>query len=328
MKFTKIIINHIPLWKGQKLKGVKYAPPIIDVMIRNLLNKQDIDIESNLIDFKVLNKPYNYQEISTIINDHLNKTYVNHKSGELIINLGGDHGISVGSIPPMVKKYPELRVLWFDAHADINSIETSLSGNFHGMPVNINGGVNGPTFNSLNKPEPIIKQIEISLTMAYSGCKIPIPIERTIIQNNVKKKENETIYVDVPPGIDDDEAIVIPEKGNILIINQEIKGDIKLFFKIKNNTDFIRNGLDLIYNKEITLKDALCGFSFEMKYIDNKIIKILNNSGNIVTPNYEKKIPKAGIKRDNHIGELIIKFNIKFPDNLTDEQINKLGDIL
>ena len=212
------------------------------------------------------------------------------------------------------------------------NIPGNLGANVHvfhnGIPVNINGGVNGPTFNSLNKPEPIIKQIEISLTMAYSGCKIPIPIERTIIQNNVNKKENETIYVDVPPGIDDDEAIVIPEKGNILIINQEIKGDIKLFFKIKNNTDFIRNGLDLIYNKEISLKDALCGFSFEMKYINNKNIKIVNNSGNIVTPNYEKKIPKAGIKRDNHIGDLIIKFNIKFPDNLTDEQINKLGDIL
>ena len=51
------------------------------------------------------------------------------------MNLGGDHSISIATIPPMLNKYPNLRVVWVDAHADINSPEESVSGNVHGMPV-------------------------------------------------------------------------------------------------------------------------------------------------------------------------------------------------
>ena len=94
-------------------------------------------IDSHLIDDKILNKTNNPQIISNMIQNNLENIFKNHNPGELIINLGGDHGISVGSIPPMIRKYPDVKVLWFDAHADINSPRTSLSGNFHGMPVNL-----------------------------------------------------------------------------------------------------------------------------------------------------------------------------------------------
>jgi arginase len=136
MKFNKLIINHIPLWRGQTLKGVKYGAPLIDVIIRNIIGNK-IEIESNYIDEKILNKTDNYKVISNIIQDYIHPKINNIQSGELIINLGGDHGISVGTIPPILNKFPDLKVLWFDAHADINSVNSSISGNFHGMPVNI-----------------------------------------------------------------------------------------------------------------------------------------------------------------------------------------------
>ena len=63
---------------------------------------------------------------------------------------------------------------------------------------------------------------------------------------------------------------MLREKGNIL--SEDIKGDIKLFIKIENTTQFERKGIDLIMNKNISLKDALCGFSFELKYIKNKSV--------------------------------------------------------
>lgn len=51
--------------------------------------------------------------------------------------LGGDHSLSIGSISGITKKYSNLGVLWIDAHGDINSSETSPSGNIHGMPLGI-----------------------------------------------------------------------------------------------------------------------------------------------------------------------------------------------
>ena len=51
------------------------------------------------------------------------------------ILIGGDHCLSIGSIAATAQRFPNLVVLWFDAHADINTADTSMSGNMHGMPV-------------------------------------------------------------------------------------------------------------------------------------------------------------------------------------------------
>lgn len=53
-----------------------------------------------------------------------------------IINIGGDHSMSIGSLGASLNIYgSDLKVVWIDAHADINTICTSLSGNVHGMPL-------------------------------------------------------------------------------------------------------------------------------------------------------------------------------------------------
>ena len=53
--------------------------------------------------------------------------------------LGGDHSIAIGTLSGISsflrEKNEELGLIWFDAHADINSPETSSSGNIHGMPL-------------------------------------------------------------------------------------------------------------------------------------------------------------------------------------------------
>src|SRR5699024_1896671 len=48
---------------------------------------------------------------------------------------GGDHSISIGSLAGISKYYQNLGVIWYDAHGDLNSSETSPSGNIHGMPL-------------------------------------------------------------------------------------------------------------------------------------------------------------------------------------------------
>jgi arginase len=59
--------------------------------------------------------------------------------GALPIILGGDHSIAVGTFSGIASYYREqdraLGLIWFDAHADINTPETSTTGNIHGMPL-------------------------------------------------------------------------------------------------------------------------------------------------------------------------------------------------
>jgi len=59
--------------------------------------------------------------------------------GELPIILGGDHAIAIPTFSAIASHYKqqgtEIGLIWFDAHADINTPETSPSGNIHGMPL-------------------------------------------------------------------------------------------------------------------------------------------------------------------------------------------------
>ena len=189
---------------------------------------------------------------------------------------------------------------------------------FHnGIPVNI-----GKQF---QKPSPINKTVNIDIEQVYNGATIPLDIERWINDNGTKIFEKETLYVSIPKGIDENEIILLKDKGNI--VGEQCKGDVKVFIKITNNTDIKRNGLDLLYEKHISLKEALCGFTFEIKFINGKIYTLNNNSGNIIIPEYRKIIPNMGLTREGHTGNLIVIFHIEFPEKLTNEQIKKLTDV-
>jgi DnaJ-class molecular chaperone len=203
-------------------------------------------------------------------------------------------------------------------------------GGFPGMPPGakihiFNGGPMGFQ-QAISKPAPIMRTIEINIAQVLSGASIPLEIERWIIENGIKVHEKETIYVSIPQGVDDNELLILRDKGNVL--NEHVKGDVKIFVKIKNDSTFKRSGLDLVLEKKISLKESLCGFTFEINYINGKSYTLNNNKGNIIPPEYKKIYPGMGLTRGEHKGNMIIHFHIEFQEKLSDEQITKLSDIL
>ena len=208
-----------------------------------------------------------------------------------------------------------------------------------GMPFNMGGARmhvfhNGRpvNFNAMSKPTPIVKTIEITLKQAFSGMDYPLELERWVQEEGIKKVEKERIYVSIKAGIDNNEIIIIRNKGNI--INENLKGDIKIFVKIRNESQFQRNGLDLIFKQNISLKSALTGFTFELKHLSGKTYVINNSDGKIIQPGYQKIIPHMGMSREKQHpappqkGRLVILFNIQFPQNISDENREKLKEIL
>lgn len=202
-------------------------------------------------------------------------------------------------------------------------------GGFPQMPPGVRIFRNGVPVNMqqhMQKPSPIIKHININMAQVLEGATVPVDIERWLIENDTKMFEHETLYVSVPKGVDDNEIIILKDKGNVL--TDSCRGDVKLFVKIENNTQFERNGLDLLIHKYISLKESLCGFSFELKYVNDKVFTINNNGGNIIQPEYKKVIPKLGLVRDEHVGNLIIAFHVQFPEKLEPDVVEQLKNIL
>jgi DnaJ-class molecular chaperone len=179
----------------------------------------------------------------------------------------------------------------------------------------------------IQKPPPIVKDINIQLKQAYAGTSVQVDIERWIQEEDLKINENETIHINIPQGIDDNESILLQGSGNIINIGgKSIKGDVQLNIHISNDTEFKRNQNDLYYKKIITLKEALCGFKFKLEHINGNQLGL---NVNIVLFTGAKQVFKnLGMIREGNTGNLILDFEVKFPESLTPEQKEAISNIL
>jgi arginase len=75
------------------------------------------------------------------------------EQGALPVVLGGDHSVAMGTIAGVSRHFQrrkeKLGLVWFDAHADSNTAETSPSGNIHGMPLAVALGLGAPSLVNL-----------------------------------------------------------------------------------------------------------------------------------------------------------------------------------
>jgi arginase len=81
----------------------------------------------------------------------------------LPIVLGGDHSIALGTLGGLAAAHGAGGVLWFDAHGDLNTPETSPSGNVHGMPLAAALGLAADAFASNAWPLPAVDPARVAL---------------------------------------------------------------------------------------------------------------------------------------------------------------------
>ena len=87
--------------------------------------------------------------------------------GHFPLVLGGDHSIAVGTVSGLAAfaagQGKKLGLLWIDAHGDINTPETSPSGNIHGMPLATLLGFGAPELTSIAGEAPKISPANVAL---------------------------------------------------------------------------------------------------------------------------------------------------------------------
>jgi DnaJ family protein B protein 4 len=184
------------------------------------------------------------------------------------------------------------------------------------------GGANGME----SKPTAITKKITIDMITSIMGDKYPLEYERWVLEEGIKKTETVKIYVDIPMGIDTNEIIMIKDAGNI--IHERCKGDVKLIITVENDTIFKRQGMDLIMDKKLSLKESLCGFTFEVKHLNGRTYTLTTPAGNVIQPGHTKTIADLGVMRDGRVGRLIVQFGVEYPSRLDEGVVEKLKEIL
>jgi len=101
------------------------------------------------------------------------------KAQKLPLTLGGDHSLAMGTISGTLDAYPNACVIWIDAHADLNTIESTESGNIHGMPVSFLLGI-GSKVPEYSWVKPTLKTNRI----VYIGLRDVDAGEKKILKEN------------------------------------------------------------------------------------------------------------------------------------------------
>lgn len=82
--------------------------------------------------------------------------------------LGGDHSIAIGTLAGISRHYKNLGVIWYDAHGDLNTADTSPSGNIHGMPLAASIGIGDDALTRIGGYTPKVKPENIVIIGARS----------------------------------------------------------------------------------------------------------------------------------------------------------------
>ena len=151
--FSKIRIVGVPMDLGSGRRGVDMGPSAIRIA--------GLSEKLNALEYAVVDDgdiAVRVPELQTVIDPKLRyipeimracnllaarvEGILEEKNFPLI--LGGDHSISMGTIAGISslckKQKKTLGILWIDAHGDLNTQETSPSGNIHGMPLSASLG--------------------------------------------------------------------------------------------------------------------------------------------------------------------------------------------
>jgi len=147
----------VPLAYGASMAGVELGPAALRVaklkrriaqlgfVVRDL---GDIEVEQSQANPEPGEKLKYLTEISAACVELAQKVEGILAASELPLVLGGDHSIAIGSLSGFAaycrSRNETAGLIWFDAHADMNTPETTPSGNIHGMPLAVLFGRGAP----------------------------------------------------------------------------------------------------------------------------------------------------------------------------------------
>ncbi|CAH8292342.1 unnamed protein product [Schistosoma rodhaini] len=213
-----------------------------------------------------------------------------------------------------------------------------------GEPMNVDEFFGGTPFGSFietrnisttggRKPQqdpPIYHDLSVSLQDVLHGTTKKIRITRARLNSDrqTTRQEEKTVEIEVKKGWKAGTKITFPREGD-----ENIKGNIPadVVFVVKDRTHkhFKREGSDVRYVAKISLKQALCGGTISIPTIDEGQINLQLTE--ITKPGTTKRISHQGLpflKEPSRLGDMIVEFQIIFPDYLSNSQKSQLASIL
>ncbi len=187
MNNLNISLIGVPMDLGQNRRGVDMGPSAIRYagVVERLQEIGHTVTDEGNIQIAAAEKAAspdtnlkNLKEVTDASTALANKIHDVMENGQFPLILGGDHSIAIGTLAGLGDRYENLGVIWYDAHSDINTGETSPSGNIHGMPLAVSIGLGHEKLVNIRGFAPKIKPENVVIV----GARSIDPGEREIIK--------------------------------------------------------------------------------------------------------------------------------------------------
>ncbi|UJR29743.1 hypothetical protein I4U23_017291 [Adineta vaga] len=179
---------------------------------------------------------------------------------------------------------------------------------------------------------PMIQQLQCECSLCNGkGTIIKAEDQCKICTGKKVIREEKSFDINISHGSRNGETIRLINQANE-IPNGE-SGSLNIILREESHPIFIRKKDNLLMNMEINLTECLCGFQRLIKLLDGHQILIEHPPGKTILPNSYQCLKGYGMpNRSTHsYGDLIIQFDVKFPDenfHLNQSQLKQLESIL
>ena len=171
------------------------------------------------------------------------------------------------------------------------------------------------------KGAPVTREIYLDLEDLFNGVTKKFKIKRRKMNPDGRSQSEveEVVTINVKPGWKSGTKVTFDNRGDEA--PGVIPADVIFVIKEKPHPVFHREGNNLVYTANISLKDALAGCKVDVSTFDNRILRV--NVKDVVHPSYVKVVKGEGMpisKAPGTRGDLKIKFNVQWPRQLSEHQ--------
>lgn len=163
----------------------------------------------------------------------------------------------------------------------------------------------------------VVRELQVALEDILNGTSKKLKITRKILNPDGRstRSEDKILTIDIKAGWKAGTKITFPREGDQTPNN--VPADIVFIIKDKPHPMFTRYGSDLRYKARIALRDALCGGTINVPTISGR--KVPLSFSDVIKPDTVKRIQGEGLpfpKQPSKRGDLIVEFNVVFPDRI------------
>merc|ERR1719445_355247 len=212
-----------------------------------------------------------------------------------------------------------------DPFASLGGLGSGLGANFgprtapfRSQSFNVGSHSTGPKKKDKVQDPAVEHDLYVSLDDINKGVTKRMKISRRVVAGDgTAKKEEKVLTINVKPGWKSGTKITFQREGDQA--PNKIPADIVFIIRDKPHPNFKREGSDLKYTCQISLKEALCGSRTEVPLLGGERM-VINLQDEVIKPSTVKRVVGKGLpnpKDTARRGDLIVNFDIVFPERLS-----------